>query len=1668
MKTNFHLLNFIKAVFISALAILIASCSPKGLLIDLGLPDSQVFSGSILNFSSLSISASSSCPTEKAHFYSLTSDGEKNQLLASSAVSSNGSFSFTGLESKGVSASASTMSKTSYLIEYTCNNVVYRRYVSDYANQNLSQGTTLLTWLSNTDIASLISQKPASYWTDYYKLIEEESSLADAYAKLSSDTNLSSEFLAEFGKPISVLLEATPIVETTTIPASFNEEVAQNISVSFNHWSGSYNRAQEWRKGTDLLSTSATFSYTPKANDQGPQTVKLIWGQDDGFGQVDRTKHYQEKEYTFQVANSILPSAPPMVLLTDSETNLTAAQVRMSTGVISGGIYPNCKSFSHLALVEEAYPAIGIAPLLPSAYTISCTTGTTQDINLTLSGTQGQRVLRLWARDAAGITSLVSSNADVLYDITAPAINLTSLTGGQMLVGGASAVISWTMSDLFPATNPITLQYSTNAGTSWTNIASSLSNSGSYTWSVPAIDTTQLRVQVSAIDLAGNTASSSSASNLTIDSTLPTAPVFTRSTAQYSNSTSVGLSVTCDADYAAVLFTQSASTPLANDSGWVACTASPNFTVSTGDGTKTIYAWSKDAAGNISASSNNVTMVLDQTNPTITLTNAPATPQKASAAFSINFNVTEVNITNAQSFTVQRSDDNGSSWSNLGTVTSTNGPLSAQSFSYNTTWPASELAAVRYRITATDLAGNTTTTSSSSFIVDNAKPTIVASSFKLNGSATPATAPNVNFSVEFSSADSISNVKQFCMKYNSTVTPLDSDSCWINVTALGLSEATTLNVTLAQNYFFQTGYGIGTYDVYLWVKDAAGHISDLTNTGTGTIGTDYIEATYDPGTPPSITSLTANSVDNPSNPNITSDLQTPAGTNVFVRWRITDDYALPAGSIQLSYLNPATGLWVAISGASALNNSANGACTADDPATATVETGCFAWASGSPTNDAYQIRLIVTDSATQSNQATTAPLNTDKFRIIAGNMDPGLNGNARTAMFFPRGGGEQVYTRAFVVAPNGNVFLHDPRGILRIKPADGVVRLFISKTGANAGANGPASSMTVADVYAMTLDQSGRVLFMTNDGIYRFASNEDDPTVTRVVGGGGSSADGVTPDQVLLNSTRVDRQLFTTSNGNIYFSIDFDLRYYQASDNKVYTVQPSGLGHHISASVDVSTANCPDKSSWGASFDLNTSALTSLFYTTNSYHTNCGNTPGTPIVNLDPITFASKGFGMSPINHPTPHWSYSVRWAPGVNGDLIGVGLIWGAVYKYDIATNTLNKIAGTTARGYCEDGVQALSCAITPQDAFVDKFGKVYILDAGRIRTIQPDGTMLTLYGAWKSDGNGSSALTARSTYIHTLSQSSDGKIQLLNAETNLIREFTIGGNINTIAGTGNYGNIVGNSTAASNPIPGEIAWGGANSFVTDPATGDIYMGVLHSVFKLDRSTGLWSNSTVIGNGATDHRSGDGIVGANLLFNGWIKPAIFAAGKVVLALMTHWGVPGNEYGLKAYDSLDSFKQTNLLGNTEITSTATTHCADGLTATSCYFSQDEMVIYTNMYSYDPVDDKYLAFFKFNSILIRKSDNTLQLVTLPTVGGRIYNFAYRRKTGTPDTEYIYWTEPGTINRYNLTTSTNQVLYTLPLNMTSTTGGNMIWDETRKKIIFPVVQNWLSGVAEYYDP
>ena len=113
----------------------------------------------------------------------------------------------------------------------------------------------------------------------------------------------------------------------------------------------------------------------------------------------------------------------------------------------------------------------------------------------------------------SGGTASDTSNANFTVNYVPPSVTVTYPNGGETLTGGGSANITWTSTGTITS---VDIDYSSNGGSTWTTLVTGTANDGAYTWSVPAVATTQGRVRVT-----GGTVSDTSNANFTVSYTPP-------------------------------------------------------------------------------------------------------------------------------------------------------------------------------------------------------------------------------------------------------------------------------------------------------------------------------------------------------------------------------------------------------------------------------------------------------------------------------------------------------------------------------------------------------------------------------------------------------------------------------------------------------------------------------------------------------------------------------------------------------------------------------------------------------------------------------------------------------------------------------------------------------------------------------------------------------------------------------------------------------------------------------------------------------------------------------------------------------------------------------------------------------------------------------------------
>jgi hypothetical protein len=177
---------------------------------------------------------------------------------------------------------------------------------------------------------------------------------------------------------------------------------------------------------------------------------------------------------------------------------------------------------SGIASVEFWYSTNG------TTWTAS-TTDTTAPYEENVCFGDGSVWVKAKATNGVGLTNESAANKYTV-DATAPAIKTTTLiqpNGGEGLQIGTLYTIKWNKADITDAnlaTNPITLWLTQDGGATFTQIDGALANSGSFSWSVSGIPSSNSWVKIMATDKVGNQSSDMSDAAFTIFAVDNTAP----------------------------------------------------------------------------------------------------------------------------------------------------------------------------------------------------------------------------------------------------------------------------------------------------------------------------------------------------------------------------------------------------------------------------------------------------------------------------------------------------------------------------------------------------------------------------------------------------------------------------------------------------------------------------------------------------------------------------------------------------------------------------------------------------------------------------------------------------------------------------------------------------------------------------------------------------------------------------------------------------------------------------------------------------------------------------------------------------------------------------------------------------------------------------------------
>ena len=234
----------------------------------------------------------------------------------------------------------------------------------------------------------------------------------------------------------------------------------------------------------------------------------------------------------------------------------------------------------------------------------------------------------------------------------------------------------------------------------------------------------------------------------------------------------------------------------------------------------------------------------------------------------------------------------------------------------------------------------------------------------------------------------------------------------------------------------------------------------------------------------------------------------------------------------------------------------------------------------------------------------------------------------------------------------------------------------------------------------------------------------------------------------------------------------------------------------------------------------------------------------------------------------------------GMAFDKQGNLLIVDSTVVRSIAPNgTISTIVGTGKPGYSGDGGPAAKATLQAALGIcVDATGNIYIADTGNsvIRQVDTLGIIHTVAGNHTAgfSGDGGPATSASLNYPWDVAVDPRGAIYVSDANNRRVRKFTVGGNINTFAGNGEYGNSGNGGPATSAGI--------GPAFGLHIGPGKLYISTgLDVIWAVDLGTGT---ITIIAGTGTAGYSGDG---GNALSTTFTQPyglALDGAGGIFIA----------------------------------------------------------------------------------------------------------------------------------------------------------------------------------------
>jgi hypothetical protein len=323
----------------------------------------------------------------------------------------------------------------------------------------------------------------------------------------------------------------------------------------------------------------------------------------------------------------------------------------------------------------------------------------------------------------SGCNVKVSNQANLArLKAAGPEISVFDVPSTKLQAGTALNIPFTITPSEFTEVSQITLQYASD-GVDFIDVAPVDPASSIIVWNVPKTEVANAKLQLTATSSTGKSSSKQSSSFSTSSDPL-NASLFSVSSANPTGSTSALFTVSDCTNRVSVYTSESKIAPRGSEKSWIACSTTPgsiSWTLSSKEGIKTVYFWTKDKDLNISDPVS-VQVILDKTGPILSFTNSPLSGSTLTggSVFALGFTTTD-STSGIANIKVQYSSDGGANYIDLSTLAST-------ATSYNWVIPTAAVSSAKLRIIAQDNSGNSSALASSGFSIALTAPTVSISS----------------------------------------------------------------------------------------------------------------------------------------------------------------------------------------------------------------------------------------------------------------------------------------------------------------------------------------------------------------------------------------------------------------------------------------------------------------------------------------------------------------------------------------------------------------------------------------------------------------------------------------------------------------------------------------------------------------------------------------------------------------------------------------------------------------------------------------------------------------------------------------------------------------------------------------------------------------------------